>query len=150
MMDLLAMRSYLKTKKSDNDQVLIWDRCRKIWITLYREELLRQCIVNYLIEMKGYAEKCISIEKKINYHSLAKRYDIVAYNQRLEPILLIECKSPTEKLTDNSWKQLAMYQEIINGKTIWLTNGIDHRIIRFFGPGEPPVFLDEPPEYGTL
>lgn len=87
------------------------------------EEVVRQCIVKYLVESRGYSTGLISIEKKIIYHKVSKRYDIVVYDTAVHPKILVECKAPDVDLSWATVEQISVYQQIINGSYLWLSNG---------------------------
>ena len=62
------------------------------------EEKVRQFTLQLLINEYHFPQKYISVEKTITVNELSKRYDIVVFNQLLQPKILIECKEETIEL----------------------------------------------------
>ena len=83
--------------------------CAKKWIQLSPEEHVRQALLHYFIEFKQYPIGLISVEKKINYGSLTKRYDIVVHDRNQQAWLLVECKAPEIPINQNTLYQLLQY-----------------------------------------
>ena len=57
----------------------------------------------------GYPLSLISVERKLTYHSLTRRTDIVAYANDGLPKLIVECKAPAVKITQDVFDQAARY-----------------------------------------
>ena len=57
---------------------------------------------------------------------MTKRCDIICYNNKNQPILLVECKSQHIKLTKDTINQSLNYQKLIQANYIMITNGINH------------------------
>ncbi len=112
--------------KEENGRQWIWDRIRKKYIALTREEWVRQNILSYLCKVKAYPERLISVEKEIRVNNLRKRYDIVVYNTNLQPWMLIECKEPEVPINDTVLRQLLQYYNTIQCPYWMLTNGVSH------------------------
>ncbi len=122
MIDLSQHIPNIRTKKQKNVQY-IWGRVRKKWLILTPEEMVRQSVIHFLIDQRKYSERLISVEKTIEYYHKRKRYDIVVYNKLINPIILVECKSSDVPLNQAAQEQAAIYDQIINGQYVWLTNG---------------------------
>lgn len=104
----------------------IFDRVRKKYIQLTPEEWVRQHIISYLIEEKGVGPGLISIEKGLKYNNLLKRYDLKVYDNELNVVLLIECKAPKIKLSEETFLQSLTYAQADQPKVIMLSNGLHH------------------------
>ncbi|MBP6659734.1 MAG: type I restriction enzyme HsdR N-terminal domain-containing protein, partial [Chitinophagales bacterium] len=61
---------------------------RRKWILLTPEEKVRQFTLQLLINEYHFPQKYISVEKTITVNELSKRYDIVVFNQLLQPKIL--------------------------------------------------------------
>lgn len=90
------------------------------------EEWVRQNIVSYLIEHKKVGVGLISIEKATNYNGLKKRFDLKVYNNAMQLILLVECKAPNIKLTEETLLQSLTYAQSEKPLYIMLSNGLQH------------------------
>ena len=64
----------------------------------------------------------ISVEKKITYNNLTRRYDIVVFSKE-KCLLVVECKSPTTKLSEITLQQISVYNSHLQAKYIILFNG---------------------------
>ena len=104
----------------------IWDRLRKKYVVATHEEIVRQNIINYLINVKHYPLSLFRIEKRIfaDKHRVIKsiRPDIVIYNNLLRPFMLVECKATNVKLNSKAIDQAMMYNTQLRAKYVLLTN----------------------------
>ncbi len=113
-----------KLKKIDN-KTFIFDSFRKKYFLLTPEEWVRQHVLNFLVKKKIPLTH-IAVEKKITINNLNKRFDVVVYNNIGHVIMLIECKSPSVKLTQNVFDQISIYNMNLKSKYCMVTNGLDH------------------------
>lgn len=109
-----------------NGKPSIWDQTRKKWLQLTPEEYVRQHFVHYLIHTLGYPASLISIERGIEVVRLSRRTDIVVYDKKGHPFLLIECKAPQVTLTHMTSEQIAAYNLTIKAPYLAMTNGFHH------------------------
>jgi hypothetical protein len=96
---------------------------RKKWLVLTPEEKVRQFILHRLINEQGYPQKYISVEKTLKVNELSKRYDIVVFNQALQPKILIECKAEYIELKEKTLQQIATYNTKLQVPFLMVTNG---------------------------
>lgn len=96
---------------------------RKRYVALTPEEGVRQNIINYLIMQKKYPQSLISVEGEIKVNNLKKRYDILVHSRELKPFMLIECKAPSIKITQETLDQISIYSLSIDASYFLLTNG---------------------------
>ncbi len=116
-------------------------------MVLTPEEWVRQHFINYLIQELHYPKSLFRIEGSLSYNKLQKRSDILIYNRLGKPWMLIECKSPTIKLTQKAFNQVAVYNMTIGAHYIAVTNGMIHYCYESMKPGEPAVFLNDFPQF---
>ncbi len=118
-------KAELILSKKDN---IVFVNCliRKKKIILTSEEWVRQHYINYLSKHLKYPISLISIEKELDYFGLKKRWDLVVFNKKFEPSILVECKSASIKINDNALKQVLTYQNKLKCEFIILTNGLQH------------------------
>ncbi len=125
MIDLGLTKYHDKLKiKKEGDKNYIFDLIRRKWLVLQPEEYVRQLMVEYLIQEKGYSKNLISIEKGLKVNKLDKRYDLVVYDKDLNPVILIECKSPKVKINQQVLDQAGWYNSTLKVKYLVVTNGI--------------------------
>ncbi|MBK7035374.1 MAG: type I restriction enzyme HsdR N-terminal domain-containing protein [Chitinophagales bacterium] len=136
--------------KSENNIRYIFDIIRKKYVVLTPEEWVRQHIVHYLLYDHQFPKSLISLEKKLTLNELTKRTDIVLYNQKGEPVLIVECKAESVALTQKTFEQIARYNLTLSVPFLWVSNGnvnhlcrIDHTLKKF-------TFLDTLPSLSEL
>ncbi len=105
---------------------LIWDILRKKYVNHTPEEWVRQHFVHYLINELGYPSSLMASEKLVKYNNMSKRFDIVAFSNTLKTLMIVECKAPEIKLTEDVFYQIAKYNFTLKAPLLILTNGIQH------------------------
>lgn len=111
------------TIKTENNVQSIFCVVRKKWIILTPEESVRQYTLQQLVHQHQYPLKYISVEKSFKVNKLVKRYDIVVYNQSLQPKILIECKAETIPIDYKTLQQIATYNLHLKVPYLMVTNG---------------------------
>lgn len=124
-MQELNLPSYPFKVKRDADVLQIFDIIRKKWVVLQPEEWVRQHVVWYLTEEKGYPASLIAVEKSLLVNKLQKRFDIVLHNNLGKPLIIVECKAPEIKIGEDALQQALRYNSIIQAPYIMITNGLE-------------------------
>lgn len=116
-----------RIRKSDKG-MQIFDLIRKKFVALTPEEWVRQHFIRYLIEEKGYPATLMTVETGLTYNKLKKRCDITVHNRKGEAWMLIECKAPEVKISQETFDQVATYNMAGKKTTLYLavTNGLAH------------------------
>jgi hypothetical protein len=109
--------------KETKGKHFIWDAIRKKWIQITPEEWVRQNFIQYLIIEKGYPKESIAVEKQIITHENKSRFDIVVYDNKMQPWMIVECKNQNIPLDDKVVQQILNYQSIVQCKYLIVTNG---------------------------
>lgn len=109
--------------KKEEGRELLFDRLRKKWVLLTPEEWVRQNFISYLTVSKGYPLSLIAVEKEFRLGELKKRFDILVYNNRHEPWMMVECKAMDIELNDAVLEQLLRYHITLPVKYLVITNG---------------------------
>lgn len=78
------------------------------------------------MDEKDIPKSMISVEKSFKLNDLVKRYDIVVFKPDSSIFLLVECKEPNVKITQNTFDQIARYNLDIKADYLMVTNGINH------------------------
>ena len=110
--------------RSVNGRKEIFDAYRKSWIRLTPEEWVRQNTIRWMVETLGYPASMIAIEKEIWLGELRKRFDILVYNRNHEPWMMIECKAPQVRLSENVLMQILRYNMVVPVTFLIITNGL--------------------------
>ena len=87
----------------------IFDPIRKKFVALTPEEWVRQNFIQYLIEEKKYPASLIAVETGLKYNRLKKRSDITVYDRNGNIWMIIECKAPEVKISQDTFDQVATY-----------------------------------------
>ncbi|MFT4534565.1 MAG: hypothetical protein ACJA1A_002885 [Saprospiraceae bacterium] len=120
--NLHQYKDQLKIKKEGNS-IFIFDLIRKKYIVLQPEELVRQLLILHLIKI-GYPKEKIQVEKGLNVNGLRRRFDVVVFDQKFLPYLLVECKSHTVPISQDTFDQIANYNIELRAPYLLVTNGI--------------------------
>ena len=146
-MQKLNFPSYSFRIKSSENKTLIFDIIRKKYVVLTPEEWVRQHVLKFLLEEKKYPASLIAVEKQLKLHTRTKRTDIVVYNRKGTPEVLIECKAPSVKITQETFNQIARYNLTANASYLMVTNGLEHYFCQIDTKNETYVFLKDIPGY---
>lgn len=136
----------LKIKSKEN-KYFILDIIRKKYVVLTPEEWVRQNFLHYMIDYKKYPGSLIAIEKQLKYNNLSKRTDILIFDRNAQPDIIIECKAPSVKITQDTFDQIARYNLKLNANYLIITNGIQHYYAKMNQEMRKYEFLNDIPEY---
>lgn len=104
----------------------VWDVLQKKYVNLTAEEWVRQHMIHFLINEKGYSKNLMQSEYTVDYNNLKKRCDIIVFNNALKPIMIVECKAPHITLNEDTFFQIAKYYSTLKAPLLILSNGIKH------------------------
>lgn len=116
---------YTLKSKVINSKEYLFDELRKKWVLTTPEEKVRQFFWKFLHFEKNYPKSLIAIEKKIIVNQLTKRIDILVHDKNGKPNIIVECKSPDVKISENTIHQILNYQSNLRAKLLIMTNGIE-------------------------
>ncbi len=133
--------------KSSENKISIFDTIRKKFVVLQPEEWVRQHCVQYLIQIKGYPESLINVEKELTLNTLKKRYDIVIFNSDGSIHLIVECKAPKITIDQKTFDQIAQYNLTLKASFLMVTNGLNHYYCQMDFKNERYQFLNDIPNY---
>ena len=108
MIDLNLPKYPFRIKSRENKE-FIFDEIRKKFLVLTPEEWVRQHFIHYLIQHKNYPASRMAVEKAMQFNGLTKRSDILIYDQKGSPEVLVECKAPHVKIDQEVFDQIARY-----------------------------------------
>ena len=125
-MQKLNLPEYIFRYRSYQSRQQIFDAVRKKYVAFSPEEWVRQNFVAWLINERHYPAGLIAIEKELLVNKLKKRYDIVIYNCKHIPSILVECKAPGIAVSQKVFEQAARYNLALKVSYLIVTNGITH------------------------
>lgn len=143
----LNLPSYNYKFKSSENKRFIFDTIRKKFMVLTPEEWVRQHFVHYLIRYKKYPVSLIAIEKQLTVNGLKKRTDILVFDKKGNPDIIVECKAPKVPINQSTFDQIARYNLKLNAKYLIVTNGLQHYYCQMDFENERYVFLENIPDY---
>jgi hypothetical protein len=129
------------------NKIRIFSRLRKKFLILTPEEWVRQHCVHYLLDCKKYSAQLMAEEVTIKLNGLTKRCDIVTYYSSGDIKLIVECKAPEVKISQNTFDQIARYNMVLDADFLMITNGLNHYFCKLDLEQETYTFLKELPEH---
>ncbi len=144
-LDLTLFKPELRLKK-EQGKVFVFDPIRNKWLVLLPEELVRQLLILYLIKEKGYSRNFIAVEKGLKVNELDKRFDLLVYNADTKPFMLVECKAPSVQITQDVFRQIAIYNMAFQVDFLLVTNGIQTYCCRMDYQEKSWEFLNDIPD----
>lgn len=104
---------------------MLWNPVLKKVFVNRPEERIRLQFVEYLRNEAGFSMYRLSFESPVKPQSnfSSSRADIIAYDENLKPLLLVECKAEAISLDEKTAVQAARYHQSVQSPFILLTNG---------------------------
>ncbi len=146
-MESLNFPSYPFRLKSNENKTLIFDIIRKKYVVLTPEEWVRQHVIHYLHTEKKYPLSLISVEKQLKINNLIKRTDVLVFNTKGTHEIIIECKAPSVKISQETFDQIARYNLTLQAHFLMVTNGLQHYYCQMDDEKEAYTFLQDIPNY---
>lgn len=125
-MHKLNLPAYAYRLKNADGKVWIFDGIRKKFVVLTPEEWVRQHMVNYLVNHLNYPRGLIRVETGLTFNNLRKRSDVVVLDRHGKNWMVIECKSPKQKITPDAALQVAVYNSGLKAQYVVISNGLNH------------------------
>jgi len=129
---------------------LIFDGFRRRWVALTPEEWVRQNFARYLTEEKHYPASLVAIERSLRMNQRDFRTDIVLFSKSGNPLIVVECKAPEIKISQQVFDQIARYNLDLRVSYLIVTNGLTHYCCRFDQSELSYTFLPEIPDYKEI
>ena len=114
----------LRARRNERGYTEIFDAVRGRWLVLTPEEWVRRHVVEYLRRECGFAPQLIVEEHPVTINGMAQRADIVVMGADLKPLMVVECKEPNVKISEEVLRQVTRYNNVLRCRYIALTNGI--------------------------
>ena len=133
---------------------------RKLWTAALPEELVRQRMIRYMIEERGYPAELLSVEKALREllfqrqsHAMVpdRRVDLAVFCSQkgiIFPLLLMECKAVP--IGERTMRQLAGYNHFVGAPFISLVNQSEIRTGWFDPAASSYRYLPYLPTYQEL
>ena len=125
----------------------VFDTVRKKYLVLTSEEWVRQHFIHYLNSEKKYPLGLMGVEKIVKYNGQSTRADIILYTNMGKPNMIVECKAPEVKITQDTFDQIAKYNFKLKVNFLVVTNGMQHFCCAIDYENNKINFLKEIPQY---
>jgi hypothetical protein len=122
-LDLMQWKDKLSFSNTPDGRYIFCYIRRRFYVST-PEELVRQLTIQHLVNIGMYAKGLINLEKGISVNGLTRRFDLVVYNSDGSPLILVECKAPTVKLSQKTFEQISAYNLEVKAPYLVITNGI--------------------------
>ena len=133
-----------------NEKQMVFDFLRKRFVALTPEEWVRPQFTHFLVEHKGYPAIFIGNEITLSVGRLSRRCDSVVFNKSAEPVMIIEYKAPTVKITQKVFEQICSYNIALHAPYLTVSNGLQSYCCRIDKEANTYEFLKDIPAYGEL
>ena len=146
MPQLNLPNAVLKTKLVEGT-TQVFDAVRKKYLALTPEEWVRQHFIHYLNSEKKYPLGLMGVEQMVKYNGQSTRADIVLYTTEGKPNMIVECKAPMLKITQDAFNQIAKYNFKLRVDFLVVTNGMQHFCCAMDYVNNKITFLEEIPNF---
>jgi type I site-specific restriction endonuclease len=136
--------------KQENGRTKVFDVIRKKFVALIPEEWVRQHLIHYFINELQYPSGLMAVEKIVKINGMNKRADIVVYNKKGLPVMIVECKAPDVAVDNSVFEQAARYNMKLGVGHLLVTNGLKHYCARLSKKGGGYKMLKTMPLYDEL
>jgi len=126
----------------------IFDPIRKRYVALTPEEWVRQHVIRYLLENKGYPSGLLSVEGSVRLYNTKKRYDIAAFSRDQRPLVIVECKAPEVPVNDKVVDQVIRYNMALPAPYLMITNGLVHIFLKM--ESNQCIQINEIPDFSQI
>ncbi len=144
-MQSLNLPPYQFKLKQHGLRTHIFDAVRKKYVVLTPEEWVRQNFIQFLVQEKKFPSSLIAVEAGLKYNQLQKRMDVLIYDKQGSPLLMVECKAPEVKITQDVFDQIARYNMVFKVKYLVVTNGLHHFCCLMDYSNNSYVYLEQIP-----
>ncbi len=126
----------------------IWDPLRKREVALTPEERVRQWFIGVLAERMKVPMHLMMSEAGFKLGEKQFRADILVYDRKARPLLVVECKRPEVELTGEVLDQAVRYNMVLDVKYMIITNGTKTYMLKKEEGRFRPV--EDVPEYEDM
>ena len=149
-MTLNLPRRNFNVKVTPQGNRVIFDRLRRRFVTLTPEEWVRQNFVEFLIADRGFPAGLMSNEMSLTQNSISRRCDTVVTDHHGSPMVIVEYKAPSIKITQTVFDQICRYNMVLQAKYLIVSNGLQHYCCEIDYAHNSYSFLPDVPSYNAL
>lgn len=108
----------------------IYCKVRRKYVALTPEEWVRQNLIDLLTDNYGYVLSRMKVETGFQISGKDYRADVICYNKKGNPYLIVECKSPDVKLNQATLNQIGIYNIAQKTDFLLITNGLEFLVFQ--------------------
>jgi hypothetical protein len=149
-MQELNLPSYDFRIRREGEQLQIFDEIRKKYVVLSPEEWVRQHFVRFLVEEKNVPAGLLVLEKQIIMNRMIRRPDVVVHDRAGRAVMVVECKAPEVKVTQQAFDQIARYNSVVRCPYLVVTNGLQNFCCQMDHENNTYSFLEDIPDYENM
>lgn len=106
-------------------KTFVFDPLRKRWVALTPEEEVRQKALYLLVAHLHVPAGRIAVEYSVKVNGMDKRCDAVVFGPDAAPLMIVECKAQSVKLSAKTLDQAVRYHAALKPRFLLLYNGIE-------------------------
>ena len=106
-------------------KTFVFDPLRKRFVALTPEEEVRQKVLYLLVEHLQVPAGLIAVEYSVKVNGLDKRCDAVVFGSDTHPLMIVECKAQSVKITEKVLDQAVRYHSALQPRFLLLFNGVE-------------------------
>jgi len=148
-LDLLQFAARLKVYLVEGRQTY-FDHSRQIYIAITPEEMVRQALMLWLHEVHNIPWMLLRTEYTVKIGRSNYRIDLVVFNRKANPAMIIETKAPSVPLTAQTALQASIYNSVIFAPLLMIANGSEALYYEIDFENKIPKLLFEFPELNLL
>src|SRR5690625_3831736 len=99
---------------------------------------------------KNITKSVVKVAKQMMMNGNQKRYNVVGMKPDGKIFLIVECKSPSVRITQETFDQIARYNLELDAEYLMVTNGLQHYFCKMDYSEEKYVFLRDISAYTSL
>ncbi len=149
-MDPLNLPTYFFRIKQEKEKKYIFDEIRRRFVLLTPEEWVRQHVVKYLVGVKNFPIVLIAVEKGFSHLRRKRRYDLLVFDRKGDPLMIIECKAPSVEISQQSFDQVSRYNLLYKAPFLLISNGRKHYCCQMNADYKQYKFLQEIPDFSEI
>lgn len=135
-----------RTRSDEGGRMEVFDRVRRRWVRLTPEEWVRQNLLAWMLDVKGYPASLIAVEREVRLGALRKKFDVLVFDRNHSPWLMVECKAMDIPMTEKVLMQILRYRMSVPAGVLVVTNGVETHALSL--KGDVVEWLNEWPERG--
>ncbi len=128
----------------------VFDPLRKKYVRLTPEEEVRQNVIAWLAKEWQVPLPLMSSEWAFTFNGMQYRADVLVFDRKLHPLMLVECKAPDIAIDQTVVDQVIRYNLSLKVKYILITNGKSSYLCARNPDTEQYQFLDKIPKYEQM